>query len=205
MSALRKAISYGSLGTLRQWHWISSAVCLVGMMLFAITGITLNHAADIRVTPQVDSRELQLSEAVLTNLQQRTDGPLPMSLRDWLWREHGIRTTASRADWDDHEVYLGMPKPGGDAWLSVDLESGVLLYEDTNRGWISFFNDLHKGRHTGFAWSVFLDVFSILCLIFSISGLWLLVRYARQRPSTWPLVAFGALLPLLIIILTVHH
>ncbi|NIV36045.1 MAG: hypothetical protein GWN58_43325, partial [Anaerolineae bacterium] len=32
------------LGTLRQWHWISSALCLVGMLLFSVTGITLNHA-----------------------------------------------------------------------------------------------------------------------------------------------------------------
>jgi len=29
---------------LRQWHWISSAVCLVLMLLFAASGITLNHA-----------------------------------------------------------------------------------------------------------------------------------------------------------------
>ena len=35
------------LRTLHQWHWISSAICLIGMLLFAFTGITLNHAADI--------------------------------------------------------------------------------------------------------------------------------------------------------------
>ncbi|WP_375269584.1 PepSY-associated TM helix domain-containing protein, partial [Phenylobacterium sp.] len=27
-----------------RWHWISAAICLIGMMLFAVTGITLNHA-----------------------------------------------------------------------------------------------------------------------------------------------------------------
>jgi hypothetical protein len=30
---------------LHRWHWISAAACLVGMLLFAATGITLNHAA----------------------------------------------------------------------------------------------------------------------------------------------------------------
>ena len=39
------------LRTLHQWHWISSAVCLIGMLLFAITGITLNHASKIEATP----------------------------------------------------------------------------------------------------------------------------------------------------------
>ena len=28
------------LKTLHQWHWISAALCLVGMILFAATGIT---------------------------------------------------------------------------------------------------------------------------------------------------------------------
>lgn len=41
------------LGTLRQWHWISSALCLVGMLLFSVTGITLNHAGQIESKPQV--------------------------------------------------------------------------------------------------------------------------------------------------------
>lgn len=36
-----------AIGTLRQWHWVSSALCLAGMLLFAVTGITLNHATDI--------------------------------------------------------------------------------------------------------------------------------------------------------------
>ena len=26
------------LKTLHQWHWISSAICLLGMLLFAVTG-----------------------------------------------------------------------------------------------------------------------------------------------------------------------
>ncbi|WP_202804680.1 PepSY-associated TM helix domain-containing protein, partial [Novosphingobium sp. B-7] len=41
------------LKQLHTWHWISAAVALVGMMLFAITGITLNHAAQINAEPVV--------------------------------------------------------------------------------------------------------------------------------------------------------
>ena len=191
-------------GTLRQWHWISSAVCLVGMVLFAFTGITLNHAADIEASPQTTTVEAELSDGILTLLNKRGDGPLPLGVRQWLLQEYNISTPDSAAEWDDSEVYLGMPKPGGDAWLSIDRESGELIYEDTSRGVISFLNDLHKGRNTGSAWAWFIDVFSVLCLVFSLSGLWLLVRYARQRPSTWPMVGLGGLIPLLIIVLTLH-
>ena len=97
-----------------------------------------------------------------------------------------------------------MPKPGGDAWLTIELESGLLIYENTNRGVISYLNDLHKGRNTSDAWRWFIDFFSILCIVFSLSGLWLLVRYANQRPSTWPLVVAGAIFPVLILILSAH-
>lgn len=191
-------------GTLRQWHWVSSAVCLVGMVLFAFTGITLNHAGDIEAKPVTTTLEVELTEGLLKTLHNRSEGPLPLAVRQWLLQEHGINTPATAAEWDGSELYLGMPKPGGDAWLSIDLDSGYLIYENTERGVISYLNDLHKGRNTGTAWSWFIDIFSVLCLVFSLSGLWLLVRYAQQRPGTWPMVALGVVIPLLIIILSVH-
>ncbi|PHS61973.1 MAG: hypothetical protein COB09_16170 [Thalassobium sp.] len=193
-----------AFGSLHQWHWISSALCLVGMILFAFTGITLNHAADIKAEPVTVTLETELSATLLKTLSGRSDGPLPLALRQWLLQEHNISVPSTAAEWQGDEVYLGMPRPGGDAWLSIETDSGVLLYERTERGWISYLNDLHKGRNTGLLWSWFIDIFSLLCLIFSLSGLWLLVRYARQRPSTWPLVALGVVIPLLIIILSVH-
>lgn len=195
------------LGTVRQWHWISSAVCLVGILLFAVTGITLNHAADIKVTPSIVSIEAQLSATMLKALQSKAEdaeGALPLAVRAWLLQQHDIETTQAQAEWSADEVYLGMPKPGGDAWLSIDLTSGELLYENTSRGAVSYLNDLHKGRNTGVLWSWFIDIFSVLCLVFSLSGLWLLFKYAKQRPSTWPLVGLGLVIPLLIIILSVH-
>ena len=42
---------------LRTWHWISGALCLVAMLLFAVTGITLNHAAQIEGKPAVVTKE----------------------------------------------------------------------------------------------------------------------------------------------------
>lgn len=200
----RLSVSGIVFGSLRQWHWISSALCLVGMILFAFTGITLNHAADIKAEPVTVTLETELSVTLLKTLSGRSAGPLPLALRQWLLHEHNISVPSTDAEWQGNEVYLGIPRPGGDAWLSIETDSGVLLYERTERGWISYLNDLHKGRNTGPLWSWFIDIFSLLCLVFSLSGLWLLVRYARQRPSTWPLVALGVVIPLLIIILSVH-
>ena len=49
-AALNGARSFW-LKQLHSWHWISAAVSLTGMILFAVTGITLNHAASIPGDP----------------------------------------------------------------------------------------------------------------------------------------------------------
>ncbi|MBE8717780.1 PepSY-associated TM helix domain-containing protein [Cellvibrio polysaccharolyticus] len=196
----------GLLGTVRQWHWISSAMCLVGMLMFAITGITLNHAADIPVEPVVITKEAILPEAMLEQLELPDDdrAPLPPFLRDWLSDTLDTRIANQAAEWSDDEIYLSLPRPGGDAWLTIDLLGGEVQFEKTDRGWVSYFNDLHKGRHTGVVWFWFIDVFSVACVIFSITGLVLLARHAGSRPSTWPLVGAGLVLPLVLILLFIH-
>jgi hypothetical protein len=193
------------LGTLRQWHWISSALCLVGMLLFAFTGITLNHAAQIEAKAQVTHRLEQLPTALHQRLvdEAPTVG-VPAPLADWLESTLDIRLSGREAEWSDGELYIGLPRPGGDAWLSLDIESGELEYESTDRGWIAYLNDLHKGRHSGEAWSWFIDIFSIVCVIFSLTGLLLLQRHAGGRPATWPLTGLGLVIPVLLALLFIH-
>ena len=192
-------------GSIRQWHWISSAICLVGMLLFAITGITLNNAALIQVKPTIVTLEVIVPETVLNDLTLPADkkARVPEPLKSWL-SSQGIEAGGRLAEWSKDEMYLSLPRPGGDAWLSIDLAGGEMLYEYSDRGWISYFNDLHKGRNTGKAWSWFLDVFSLACIVFSLTGLVLLHRHAGNRPSTWPMVALGVVIPVVLIILFIH-
>ncbi|HEY7884058.1 MAG TPA: PepSY-associated TM helix domain-containing protein [Cellvibrionaceae bacterium] len=194
------------LGSVRQWHWISSAVCLIGMLLFALTGITLNHAGQIEGRAKVTTIEQVLPDNLLPVLQQvrESRAPLPPKIRAWFNREMALNLPAHLAEWDDYEVYQSLPQPGGDAWLTIDRASGDFLYERTDRGWIAFFNDLHKGRNTGSVWSWFIDIFAVACVIFCLTGLVLLKRHAANRPTTWPLVGLGLVLPWVLILLFMH-
>ncbi len=194
------------LKTLHLWHWVSAALCLTGMVLLSFTGITLNHAAHIPATPSVVTQDRQLPHDLLTRLPtpDNNSAPLPPDLRTWLAEQLSVKTGTRPAEWSADEVYLALPRPGGDAWLSVDLQTGAVRHEDTDRGWIAYLNDLHKGRNTGLAWTIFLDVLAVACLVFSITGLLLLKLHASQRPSTWPTVGFGLLLPLLLALLFIH-
>lgn len=194
------------LRTLHQWHWISSAVCLVGMLLFAATGITLNHASRIEASPAVDNRATQLPPALVAELQAGAEGnaPLPRATSDWLGDQLPVSPGSRLAEWSEGEIYLSLPSPGADAWLSIDRSTGAVEFESTDRGWVSYFNDLHKGRNAGPAWSWFLDIFAIACLVFCITGLFLLQMHARQRRMTWPYVGLGLVIPLLLALLFIH-
>lgn len=199
------------LKTLHEWHWISSAICLIGLLLFAVTGITLNHAGQIESKPVVVSREGQLPQPLVDALvnqqaRQAEAAPLPQSVREWLQSEMQVQLGRSAAvEWSVQEAYVPMPRPGGDAWLRLDLQSGGVEYESTDRGWISYLNDLHKGRNTGMAWSLFLDVFAVGCLLFAVTGLLILKMHALRRPLTWPMVGLGLVIPALLALLLVGH
>lgn len=197
------------LKTLHQWHWISAALSLAGMVLFAVTGLTLNNASLVEASPTIENRQATLPENLLEPLarQQPARGaqaPLPADVRLWLETELQIRIGQRDAEFSSDEIYLPMPEPGADAWLSIDLASGDVEFERSDRGWVAYFNDLHKGRHTGTAWSWFIDIFAVACLIFALTGLALLTFHARQRQSTWPIASLGLIAPLILMLLFIH-
>lgn len=196
------------LKTLHQWHWMSAALSLAGLVVFAITGITLNNAAWIESTPKVQTASATMPEDVLALLARRAqepaEGVLPARVEQWLEQELDIRIRGRQAEFSADEVYLGLPEPGADAWLVVALPDGDVEYERSSRGWVAYFNDLHKGRNTGAAWSWFIDIFAAACLVFALTGLFLMSMHAANRRATWPLAGLGVLLPLLLMLLWVH-
>ena len=202
------------LKTLHEWHWVSSALCLIGMILFSVTGLTLNNASLIEAKPKITSLRATVDDVMRVRLEQRapevrqatTKGkaPLPAELQAWIRTKWQVDTGVGDAEWSDDEIYLSLPRPGGDAWLRLSLPDGEIEYERTDRGWISYLNDLHKGRHTGAAWSWFIDVFAAAALVFSITGLFILKMHAGNRPFTWPMVGMGLVIPVLLALLFIH-
>ena len=198
------------LKNLHQWHWISSALCLLGMILFSVTGITLNHASQIEAKPTIVRKQAEAPPAVTAELKKLAadlDGekaPLPDAAEAWLRETWSVKAGGRSAEWSSDEIYLPMPKAGGDAWVRIGLEDGAAEFENTDRGWISWLNDVHKGRNTGAAWNWFIDIFAGACLVFCLTGLLILKFHAANRPFTWPMVGLGILIPFVIALLFIH-
>ena len=192
--------------TMHLWHWISAAVCFAALTLFTVTGITLNHASVISAAPVVSSGGAQLPDSLRGALRDsgaKTDEP-PADIAAWAEHEFKLSLRDATVEWSEEELYMSAPGPGRDAWVSIDRESGAAKFEATDRGWLAYFNDLHKGRNTGIAWVVFIDIVAVAVLFFSLTGLVLLWIQARQRTSTWPLIGGGIALVTALMIFLVH-
>ncbi len=192
------------------WHWVSSAICLVAMVLFAFTGITLNHAGEIKAKPVVVESTATIPSDLLAALSVNEgdpadeNKPLPRDLRRWIDETLGVYVGGKAYEWSEVDIYIDLPRPGGDAWMSIDRKTGEIVYEETSRGMIAYLNDLHKGRNTGPEWILYMDIFSIACIIFCLTGLALLWVHAKRRPTTWPVVIAGCAIPVLMLFFFVH-
>jgi hypothetical protein len=178
------------------------------MLLFTITGITLNHAGAIPSVPVLTKhdRPAPPEVAVLVGSGGPAEGRhrLPAALAEWVRREFGSAGDGL-GEWNSEELYVSLPRPGGDAWVTIQRATGQAHYERTDRGWISYLNDLHKGRHTGPWWSLYIDVLAAACLVFTATGLLLLQVHAARRPATWPVISFSLLAPVLLLLFLVHR
>lgn len=195
------------LKQLHSWHWISAAVSLIGLLLFAITGVTLNHAAQIPAEPVVRETTAALPAPLLARLADfpdETTDPAPDAVVRWAAEAFQVEIAGKPTETTADEIYVALPTPGGDGWLTIDRATGDAVHEKTTRGWVAYLNDLHKGRNAGTVWFWFIDVFAVACIIFTATGLALLWLHARGRPSTWPLVGLGLLIPVLIALLFIH-
>lgn len=195
------------LKQLHSWHWISSAISLVGLLLFAFTGITLNHAGEITAEPVTAEKAVQLPLALIPRIAPRAGepakAPLPAEVASYIAGQYPTRAQGE-AEYSADEIYLPLPRPGGDGWIAIDRASGAVTSEITDRGWIAWLNDLHKGRNSGTAWKWFIDVFSVACFLFALTGLILLWLHSKRRPSTWPLVGAGLAIPAILAIFFIH-
>lgn len=178
------------------------------MMLFAATGITLNHAATLERRPTTTTQTIELLPAQVAHLSgapAEGPAPLPAPMASWVREQLGLDVSSLAAEWSEEEVTLAAPRPGGERSLTIDRGSGVLTYETSSRGIIGVLNDLHTGRNSGSAWGWFIDLFAAGCLVFTTTGLVLVCLYASDRPVTWPLLATGAAAPLVVILLLLLH
>ena len=168
------------------------------LLFFAVTGLTLNHtdwfAAQMR-TSQVRGQ--------VPTAWVKSEQPAKLEIVEHLRKNHGIKTGLSEFRTDDNQLGIAFKGPGYSADVVLDRATGKYDVTETRMGLAAVMNDLHKGRDTGPAWSLFLDVSAGLMAGVSFTGLVLMWFLQRKRMAGFVTMATGALICYLVYVIWV--
>jgi hypothetical protein len=174
--------------TAARWlHIYGSMVSLSLLLFFSVTGLTLNHADWFAAQQRTAQFQGQVPLAWM-------QGDLAkLEIVEHLRRSHGIKTGMSEFRAEEGQVSVSFKGPGYTADVVMDRATGRYDVTETRMGLAAVLNDLHKGRDTGPAWSLLLDVSAGLMVLVSFTGLVLLWYLQRKRVAGLLSLAGGTL------------
>ncbi len=174
---------------LSRWlHIYLSMASFAILFFFAVTGLTLNHADwfskqehTIQLRGTVDPKYLGKDVAKL-------------EVVEFLRNKHGIHGAVHDFRVEDSDVSVAFKGPGYAADAFIDRASGRYELTESRMGFWAVLNDLHKGRDSGKAWGVMIDVSAVLMTLVSLTGLFLIFFLQKKRLSGLLVAGAGAVL-----------
>ena len=98
---------------------------------------------------------------------------------------------------------MDYPLPAGYAFVTVILEEQLVEVAYKKGSFIGLLNDLHKGRYSGKLWQWLIDISAGFMLLFSITGLVILLQNAKHRRLASWLVIMGTFTPVFLYFIAV--
>ena len=167
-----------SASTMRWLHIYLSMVSFTALMFFAITGITLNHPTWLGADQQsVREAHGELDKAWLEG------EPKKLEIAEHLRSQQKLRGRVMQFEASELDCMVVFKSPGYAADIMIDRQSGKFQLTETSTGWINIMNDLHKGRDSGFGWSILIDISAIMMILVSLSGFALLLYLKLRRAA----------------------
>jgi hypothetical protein len=161
----------------RWLHVYLSMVSFAIVFFFAVTGLTLNHqqwfAKQQKTVQYKGTVELRWVKGNVAKLE----------IVEALRSRHKISSAVSEFRVDNGQVSVSFKGPGYSADVFVDRATGSYDVTETRMGLAAVLNDLHKGRHSGRAWSWVIDVSAVFMTVVSLSGIVLLCFLQKRRFS----------------------
>ena len=159
------------------------------ILLFAVTGLTLNH------------RDFGLSQAAIAtstlsfpaNLLEK---PVERQVVDQLRSMLGVRSPVTLYKEFPEEIEVLFAAPGSQTRAVINRENGMTEIESETRGLLGRIGDLHKGRDSGGVWFWVIDFTAVLMTISSITGIVTLASLPARRRAGFLVGAIGAALAL---------
>ncbi len=176
-----------SAALFRWLHIYLSMVSFGLLFFFAVTGLTLNHAdwffsdrdTTTRLTATLDPAWLSPKDDTRV---------AKLEIVEALRTRHHVHGAVGEFRLEPAECTIVFKGPGYSAEARLDRATGRYELSETRLGLIAILNDLHKGRDTGPAWSLVVDLSAALMVLVSLTGLFLLF-FLKRRLTTGLLTA----------------
>lgn len=174
---------------LSRWlHIYGSMASLALVLFFAITGVTLNHQDWFANQQATVERHGTINPSWLRSAAP--EGVDKLQVVESLRSAGGLRGALSDFRIDDGQCEVVFKGAGYEASAVVDRTTGRFDVTESRMGFAAVINDLHKGRDTGSVWKAAIDVFALLLLFISLTGLILLYFVHKYRLAG--IILFGA-------------
>jgi hypothetical protein len=159
----------------RSLHIYLTMLGLFVMMLFGITGFTVNHEDWFNATtPQVT----ELEGKTPADLVAKKDG---LRMVEHLRNTWHITGALSGFDEFDEKFSLGFREPGRTWEVEIDKPSGVTRVRAEAFNFIALINNLHRGRYAGPGWRWVIDLSAIFIALACVTGLILWLALPKRR------------------------
>lgn len=198
---------------MRWLHIYLSMFGLATVLFFSVTGLTLNHPnwffgqaeRSVQGEGNVEPSWLHVQGSPPTgaNAGDLSHQVAKLDVVEHLRRTHAIRGALVEFRVDERECMVTFKGPGYAADAFIDRDSGHYNVTQSYHGFIAVINDLHKGRDTGPAWSVLIDVSAILISVISLTGLVLLFYLKLRRIPGFLVVLIGTIVVVAVFVLGV--
>lgn len=201
----KSSIAKRLFGISRWLHVYLSATLLCLLLFFCVTGFTLNHASWFDSNNDVSVDTYPLPDELIQLLSaKKTIAVEPLTR--FIQEELGLVDPRSiDIELEIGELYLDYPLPAGYAFVSIFLSEQTMELEYRTGNLVALLNDLHKGRYSGFAWSLLIDISAIVMTVFSLAGLIILLQHKKYRSYGLLFALVGTLTPVLVYFLFVPH
>ena len=154
------------------------------VLLFAITGLTLNHDDFGLSQPKIAKSMITVPADVL---EQPGQAALGQRLREML----GVRSPVTDYREGPDQIQVTFAAPGHRTVVTVNRAQRMADVETETRGLLGKLDDLHKGFDSGPAWYWIIDLAAILLSLSALTGMVTLVSLRARRRSGFIVAALG--------------
>jgi len=173
-------------------HWgllVHIYVSMAGftlVLLFAITGLTLNHQDFGLSNPEITTKTIEMPAELI-------ESPDRAAISSYLQKTLGVRSPVTDYREDESDIQVIFAAPGRRTLVTIHRAERMGEVEVENRVILGRLDDLHKGFDAGSAWYWTIDFSAILLTISSLTGMVTLLSLRTRRKSGFIVGTIGVI------------